>query len=983
MSSLFFWNKWVRDYRLIWYLIFAMFLFSLGCMWYHYVNGAAGVISWEKLQEQKAIETTIHTFRLGPFHLTIPAESYVIFEYFSGSDLQHNFFASYSALIVLAFGGIMLLSIITVLERFWYFVGLSLFVMCMVALRFEVLSIFGFRNLFVPGVIIGCYLILSFYFKYFRPHTSFVIRLGSFALLTAVLIGTISLYSEVSYPFMHLVITSYVPTLILALLFIILVAHEIMVGFVYVTNDTSSGSGAKHFALISAFYLVYVIITALHEMGIVQWNFIYINLFLLLTISSILGIWGFRLREPQVGGIIEVAPFGIFMITTLGAIAMITLSQHLGNANDATMKVFRDMIIFSHAGFGIIFFIYFLSNFMAMLVANRPVYEVLYKPNRMPYFTFQFAGIITMLAFVFYSQWREYIYQATGGFYNYVADLHVLQENDAFAISFYEQSRSRAFQNNRANYALATLRTSRLDFENAMENYRQSNAKRPTEFSLVNEGNMSLWTRQYFDAIKSFKSAALKIDNSPYLDNNLGYSLAKVHSIDSATIYLNSARDSEETRASAEANFLAMAAAEYIPINTDSVLTLFGTKAPSVLANGIALASLFRQPLKTEITPTPDKALDLYTATQLNNYIIYHAKDLDTAFTSKAYAIAMDSNNYAFSEALRASLAHAYYHQGNTSKALAILGELAYVSQDYQGSFNYTMGLWALEQGDPMLAASYFRFAEDADYKDVKLYYAIALSEARDTKAAIKAWDSVSAQNDIGSQQLAETMKTILQSRVSEIMQYGDKEKYQFCRYNIGLSDSVTFNQVLNSFENANYKGQALLDRTAALLKADRLIPAIRTFNKIAGLELTDKRLFESIQLLELRMLASRKEIFQLAQQINKGVNFDQSRTADRLLYTSLIAESNRDTVKAEQGYRILAGANPFFEEGVLAAVDYYRSRDPQSMKPYTILVDAIYTNKFSQRLLRAYAEEARRRGFEEYAVSAFERLKELEIYHR
>jgi len=983
MQSLFFWNNWLKDYRLIWYCLLLLLMISAALMWYHYFLGASAVIDWEKLQKQKTIETTIHTFRLGPFHLTVPAESYVLFEYFTGSDITHNFFASYSFLIVVSLALVIMLSLITILERFWYFIGLSLFIVTIVSLRLDVLALFGARSMSVTIVVLLFYLGVSFYFRYFKLHTSFIIRCATFSAMTAIFAIAVHYFAEANFPFLHLAVTAYVPALIISLIFILMIAHEIIAAFVYMTNDSTSKNAHKHFSLITFIYLVNVIITALHEMGVVNWDFLYINIFLLLTISAVLGIWAYKIREPQYENLFPFYPFGAFFIITMAIVCFITISQLLGNANDAALKVIRDITIFSHAGFGIVFFIYFVSNFMAMMAERHRVYELLYKPNRMPYFTFRFAGLIATLAFVFYSHWREYIYHATAGFYNYIGDLHLLQDNDAFAISFYEQSRSRAFQNNRANYALATLKTSRLSFEAATTNYEQANAKRPTEFSLVNEGNMWLWTKQYFDAIRTFRKAHERMPSSEYLSNNLGYTYAKVHAIDSATFYLSQARDSKNTKQSGETNFLAMAAMEYLPINTDSVFKLFDTQSPSVAANAVALANLFRQPLDLQIDPLQFTKLNLYSATFFNNYIIQHAKDVDTTFLSKANKIALDSNNFEYSEALRSALAHAYYHQGNVSKALEILGELAYITQNYQGLFNYTMGLWSLEQGDPMLAASYFRFAENADYKQGKFYYAISLTEARDTRAAIVAWDSVAAKNDIATQQLAIAMKSMLSMNLKDVLSMEDKDKYQFARYRIGIFDSTTFNTILSSLENPNYKAQALLDRTNELLKADKLVAAIRTFNKIAGLELTDKRLYESIQYLELRMLAIRKEVYQIAEQINKGITFDRAHETDKLLYTSIMHEMNGDSARAEAGYAVLGKANPFFEEGVIAAVEFYKSRYPDSMKAYNVLVEAIYTNKHSIRLLRVYANEATRLGFHEYAASAIERMRELEIFYR
>src|SRR3989337_371405 len=255
-----------------------------------------------------------------------------------------------------------------------------------------------------------------------------------------------------------------------------MVAHEILASFVYVASQGTSKS-LRHLSLISVIYMTNVIITCMHELEVIDWNFIYLNPYLLLTISAILGIWGFRKREPMYENIFPFAPYGAYFFLALGAICFATIAQLLGNANDPALKIIRDAIIFSHTGYGIIFLVYVFSNFILMLARNLPVYKVLYNPTRMPYFTYRLAGLIAMLGFVFYSNLRTYGFHGAAGFYNTAGDLHTLLNNKAYAESFYEQARTQAFQNHRSNYALATLKASRYNFKDAHDNYEYANAK--------------------------------------------------------------------------------------------------------------------------------------------------------------------------------------------------------------------------------------------------------------------------------------------------------------------------------------------------------------------------------------------------------------------------------------------------------------------------------------------------------------------------
>src|SRR5690606_23132124 len=113
------------------------------------------------------------------------------------------------------------------------------------------------------------------------------------------------------------------------------------------------------------------------------------------------------------------------------------------------------------------------------------------------------------------------------------------------------------------------------------------------------------------------------------------------------------------------------------------------------------------------------------------------------------------------------------------------MAELVYRSQSYQGKYNYLMGLWALEQQNPEVAASYFEYAIMQDYKDAKLYKAIALTEDGQRLEALTAWDTVAAGDDEAEQEMAALIKRILTINPSEATALPDQEKYQFCRYRL------------------------------------------------------------------------------------------------------------------------------------------------------------------------------------------------------
>lgn len=983
MQSLLFWKSWPRQFRFILYVLAVIFIGSLLFMWYGYFAGVNGVIPWERLQEQKLLESIIHTFRTGPFTLSVPGENYVIFEYFQGGSLTPNATGSYIFLFILAVVTVSMITIISTLERFWYLAGMTLFIVFIISLRFEVLGLFGYYNYYGTAVILILLVGPSVYFNMVRKYTTFLTRLITFSVITLLVILLLTFFSTAEKPLLHISVTSYGAALILTVLFILVIAHEILASFIALMGHGNATSrNFNHFAIITGIYLLNVIITALHEMKVIEWNFVYINLYLLFTISGILAVWGFRIREPLYGNIFSFYPVGAFFIISLGALAFATTAHMLINANDAGLRVVRAIIIFSHAGYGILFFTYILSNFAAMMWRNLPVYKLLYKPNRMPYFTFQFAGLIATLAFVFYVGWRTVVYNGLAGFYNHLADLHMVLENEAFALAHYDKSQSFAFQNHHANYALGKLKTQRYALEEARRNYQLANGN-PSEFSLINEGNLFLWENNIFEAISSFRKAIQQVPESGRLHNNLGFAFGKVHNIDSAIFYLNKALETSGSREPAETNFFAIAATEYIPLRADSVLKTFQTAYPATIANALALATLQQQPFSININPLENHHLNLYTATLLNNFILQNIKTIDSTFIERAYEIASDSINEDYSEALKLGLASAYYHQENISRALSIMGELAYLSQAYQGKYNYLMGLWSLEQNSPLLASTYFDYAVLFDYKDATLYNAIALTEANLVNDALTAWDSVAKSTDTNEQEMAARIKRILSTDLQEADELADPEKYQFCRYVLNVFDTLEFNQLIQTFQNNNYKATALLDMAKRQYDWSQTRKAVQYLSMIDGTELTDETLYRSIHDFQLLMLAAQKKISQLEEELQAERSSGKDQKLTTMLYDALIAEAHGDTLQAEKKYHILARYNPYFEDGIIAAANFYRSYAEDPLRPYNILAEAIHINNSSVKLLQAYAAEAMRQGFEEYANNARQRIEELYLLYR
>lgn len=978
-STFTFWKSWSAAYRQIWFFLLLLLLTSVALCLFYYVQGYEGIISWGTREEQKVIESVLHEFTIGSFTVSVPGENYAILSHMEGGAITPNVFAYHVSLFLFFTGAVVLMALISTLDRFWAIVGTALCLLFVYSLRLPSLLIMGTYG-YVPALILaGVLLSLMAYFNIISNSIALTTRLAAFAGVFTLAGVIIFFTSSVETPFLYLSVTTYPAIMVLSLLFIILVAHEIPSWIaVFASGGASGGRNIRHFLVFSLIYLINLVLAALHAIQIIEWDFVYVNAYLLLIVSAILGVWGFRDRESLYGSILPFHPSGALLYLSLALICFGAVTQFLGNMNDAALGILEDIILFAHTGYGLLFVLYVLSNFIDLMGNNISIGKVLYKPTRMPYLSYQLAGLIATLGFVFYAGWREYTYDGMGGFYNQLGDVDLVLNNETFARSHFEQARSYAFRDHHSNYAMAQLNAQSFEVETSREYYQRANAERPTEFSAINEGNTWFREGKSFEAIRHYRRLLERYPASAQLQNNLGVAYGKVYNLDSSLFFLEQARQSPDIKAIAETNFLSFLATESFPIKADSIVRLFQSDDPGVLANALALAAAQHQEFNVNIKPFPEGRLNLYTATLLNNYLVRNVKRIDSVSLKRAFEIASDSLNSNFEEALKVPIASAYYFQGNVTKALEIMAGLIYRSRLYEGSYNYFQGLWALEQGNPEAAAFYFDYAFSQRYKKAQLYQAIAWSEAGDPLRATLAWDSLSRSGDEGEKAMAAVMKQLMAMSFTEALNATDPVRYQYCHYRLSVNDTLPFNRMVASMQDAVYKSWTLYEMAKRQFEWDNVQKSVDYLERIPHEAMTDPMLEHAVKRLRLLILMSTKNIELLENELQGGFSYFQEELHEERLLQATRLEARQDTVEATRLYRLLGQNNPFFEEGIIAAADYFRTHGTDRMLSYDLLANAIQMNTTSPKLFRAYIEEARRAGFEWYAASAQVQLNEL-----
>ncbi|HEV8515361.1 MAG TPA: hypothetical protein VGQ59_18890 [Cyclobacteriaceae bacterium] len=973
MFSLQFWKSWSKPYQIIFW-IFSLFVFaSVIFFWISWSASPAPVITYDHFQQIQRVEVQSHSFQVGLINVAVPADSFVIFENIFGSKLQPNAFALYFFITALSISFLFFISIISTLSRYWFLIGMGLAMLFLASLRFEALEILGLANKTITVVVVLLFGGIAFYLNAFRKETTFVQRLLFFSTLIIVIAAVSFFFSRATSPFLRLAVNGLVAGIILCLIFILMVAHEVIAGFVTITTQSmKSSKSLQHFLILTAVYLVNLALMFASKMGFIGWSFFSINSFFVLMVSAILGIWGFRQRGTVYENIISEEPIGVFFFLSMMLTSISAMAYFAASASDMMMDAFDDLIMTAHLGCGIIFFLYVIANFGPMLVKNLPVYKIIYKPETMPHFTYRLMSIIATFAVISTAvSWKTYINQATASFYHAYGDLYLLQHDDATAEVYYTKSIQFRNQNLHAHYGLASIYGSRYESLKEKKEYEKAIDWTPSAPVYLNLSEVYAGQGDMLEAALTIDEGKKKFPKSGELMNAAGLAFMKLKSPDSALYFFNEAKKLKSTVQVGETNMLGTSVLFNADHGIDSVMSLKETSHDGVKVNTLAFANQRGLQLIFESKLELDTALTVYQAALLCNYLVNQKEKADTALISQVVKLASRPSNVGFKEKLLASSAQSLYAKGEVKHALQTLREAAYRT----GEANYfsLLGLWLLEQNNPLAASGYFKMASEKKLPFALHHQAIAETEADSLNQAFISWDSLSRFNDKSIAAFASVMKKILLSKNSEVASLADEEKYYFCRYKIGMIDSLLFDKTVNGIANEKLRARASVDRSKKWFALDELEKAALMLRQVSGS--VDRNLQAEIDQLSLMLAAEKGDWNFVGKKLNVGteVPFNQ-----RVYLEALQAEQNGNAKEAEVRYRYLVNANNQFEEGIVAASRFFANDTTDRLKNFSLLVDGLLAKPNSVKILKQHVLQCIGLGLQQEAQDSLDKLQLL-----
>ncbi len=975
MDLPFFWQAWHPVSRRVYLVLLSLFIVSIGWFGVSYWQGMSQVVVWELLSSAETVSIPLEDVSVGVFDFANPADHYVVTENYRGSNVRIHPAVAYVLLAAMVLVFVFLLVIISTFSGFWFYFGGGLIILLILGMQWEYLSLFGTTGRWGAGIVMLLYLPATFFFQKIRPDHGLITRLLTFAGITVALATLIHFAAEVPHPALYLVSYGLVVPVVLSLFFVLLLGHEIVSFFLKLitqNNTPTSRQSFLHFSVIAIIYLANLTLLVLRNIGIIDWDILYFNAFLLLVISAVIGVWGFRDREVQYQYIVGFQPLGAYLYLVLGLLTFATLAYLSHTANDPILETFEDTIVYSQIGFSLIFTVYVIANFIQELMDDQRVYRIVYHPPNLPYGTMQIMGTVAMIA-LFARAGLFPFYQALAGYNNGLGDLYRYEGDPFLAEQYYKLGDQYGYKNHRSNYTLGALARSQNDLALATFYFNEATQKNPSPQAYVNLGNAFLDSDQYFEGVFALRQGLRVFPDNAYLQNNLALALGRTSVLDSALYYLQGARTNEATQRPAEANTLGVLvksnSAPNVPV--DSLLeemTSYGYYLPMQI-NALALRQRFgTSDSSVEEIPRGLTRNSLSFA-RLHNTLLVQQHTPDTALSSYALALAQEEAT-AYAEPLSFASAVSLYRQNRVVEALKMVDRLQAVNVFKKAYYLNVMGLWMLEQQAPTIAAEYFGRAAQARHPEGAFRQAVSYTEAAalpfgSVDAARAAWDSLSA--DTVAAPVTEDMLTILNEDrlAAAIPTATDAFLYQALRYRYPQLTSDLREDIWLAFDDANYRTLTVHDLWLRFPqhREGRLAQWADTLGDDASLSADGQAYRRWVR-------AFRAEAQQDWAALQSSV--DDLRPMNKrhrywLTYFRARLAEKDNQAEATQHYQSLSH-NPFFSQGYLAALDFLYPPETDQTAPYQLLVDATEVNPRDAKLLRAYVLAALRTNLESYA---------------
>ncbi len=967
MQKYFFWFNWDQPLKFIASLLFFVLIMLISASMVLIILGPEEIIGWHTFSQKIAVDAVSQTINVGPFSFPFSEQLIIIKEFVSGSKMPNMALIKEIAVIFIIVCTGVFLALITYLNRFGFIIFSTFIFFFIIFLHPEMLKIADVHDRWILAGMFMLFIAPAYYFQAFKKNASIGVRLISMLSVVGVFLLVVVTLSPVKEPLNLLFSYGILAPYLVVLLFIFMVGHEIINGFILAIasgKQEADNNRIKHFLAISVIYLLNVLFSYLQITHVIRWDFITINPLFLLAIAAVLGVWGISQRFILYKKVSASQQVWVLLYLIVSVIAFATISYLLFSLEDPLLKIIADFIIFTQLAFGAAFLLYVLYNFISIVEQGHSVKDILYQPQNLPHVSYRVLGVAILTGIVLMRDIKYPVWYSLGGYYNSIAGYFEDVENDEVAILFYERGADLSKRNHKSNYKLG-MHLIDDDRTKAIEYFGIASERMPTAQAFVNKANLESDLGNYFESIFTLQQGNKQLPNSSELKNNLALQFGKSKMLDSAWHYFVEAKSFHP----AQNNALGFVLKHNFTINAQDSSFLFDKLNEVGQVNAAALGC--KPTLEGELSGD-----NMMNAALLNNALVNQLIPFTSSSYSSIVQLIDSTQNENFIEELHYALAVYELRNKLTTNALNRLQKLTTLGSDNKARYFELLGLINLEYKAYTKAEEYFILANEYKQPGQRSYtveIAVAQSEGGYFTDAIQSWEIVKQEGTPEDSLKSIAMIQILSSIITDndFKQANDINLYIKARYQRLWVDEFAVKSTFEQIKEAKLKNELALDLATFYFNSGNNSAAKLFYDKI---DEGNESIRRPLLLLNIRM-AYAGLVPDLEGQINNlyeaGFKFLPAERLEKLFYTS---HKNDLTPSIAE---MLGSQNYFFAEGVVWAANYFKN-DADTYKSYNLLQESLNINPDNRLLLEAYILEAIRIGFEEYANTALQHYRTL-----
>ena len=978
MNSLYFWKTWNSPYKQLYFFLLSIFIFLLLILGYTSYNSIEGAVKWETETQIEPVKVVIDQFARNLMNFTVESESYYALDKFVSAEILVNTYYSYFYLFFIILGVLFILTTFSFLDLYWYMAGMLLFLCFLFNLKIDLLQLFGSIGHLPTIALFLVYSGISFLFNSFYKSVTYLIRFCSFLVLTIIVSFIIQHYSEVATPFLYLANFGSMFPLWITVIFILVIGYDIIKGLLYVVsskNTAGSKNSLLNFFFASLLYLINVFLLLMKKMYVFDLGIIYLNPFLLLCVSSVLGIWMFKKRSELFSSVLPFAPAGAFVYISLAIISLSGASYALLNGNIGMVNSYEYIIIYGHMFLGFIFLIYVLVNFLKLFDKNVSIYEIVYQPVKLTFWAVPAFSITIAAMFLLYQ--KKYPYNlALSGYYTNAGDVMVYERQYPLAFEYYNEAISYDYPNHRANYSIAALASTLDDKETAKGYFENALLRDPSVQSYIGLSNNYVETGELFKALFQVQEGLKKFPEDGRLYNNLGVLYHKINLEDSSAYCFFKAKTLLTKRQVATSNILYLLAKRNLFEEADSIIQVENyVENISFQNNKLAILNQLGRRSKDSFIESfvKDSVLNANTYAYLVNSNINSLKDTSLNVADRILTVKNCASNESYKDQLTCQLALKKYYTGNRFAAIQDMTLLNATSSSKE-IYSTLLGYWMFEQEQNKSASDYFKVASEGGNGNTQLNYVLTALLSNQKEDALFILYQLTNSSDKNIVNISNKLiSSVVVKSEANAIELNESDRLQYFLIAIKNNSIDHLEQLYKSFTNDQakvYAGCALcrlyIDRNE-LEKALSIYSSIKVIQQLNPYALGERnytQLLLNVELKDVKFLSENATVLKL--------NSDKELL--RSYFKAVSFEFTGDSIQANQFYLKSLSEAPYVDEVVLKAVNYL-SKHGQQQLAYNYLVEIVQNNP-TISTQKAYLELCLDMYFTNYAESTLEALK-------